>query len=65
MIFTLETVYYTYCVFGNKGNWHEGHDSCKWPAAGSEDVQEDVLLHHAGRHAPATPHCTGGHDGEN
>lgn len=47
-----------------QGNRHEGHDSCKRPSTGSEDVQEDVLLHHAGWHATATPHCTGGHDGE-
>lgn len=47
-----------------QGNRDEGSDPGKWETQGPEDLQENVLLHHAGRHAAATPHCQGGHDGE-
>lgn len=44
--------------------WNEGADPGQWEAAGAEDLPQDVLLHHAGRHAAATPHGVGSHDGE-
>ena len=48
----------------SQGNRDEGSGPGKWETQGPADIQEDVLLHHAGRHAAATPHCTRGHDGE-
>ena len=42
----------------------EGSGPGKWETQGPADVQENVLLHHAGRHAAATPHRSRGHDGE-
>lgn len=51
-------------MFGKQGNWHEGDHPGERSAEGSEDLQEDVLLHHAARHAAAASHCEGGHDGE-
>lgn len=47
-----------------QGDRHEGPDHGEWSSKGLEDLQEDVLLYHAGWHAAATPHCEGGHDGE-
>lgn len=47
-----------------QGNRDEGSNSGKWETQGPEDIQENVLLHHAGGHAAATSHCTRGHDGE-
>lgn len=47
-----------------QGNGDEGSDSCEWETQGLADIQENVLLHHAGRHVAATPHCKRSHDGE-
>ena len=52
------------CVCVLQGNRDEGPDLGEWEAQRVEDLQEDVLLHHAGRHAAAPPHHQGGHDGE-
>lgn len=51
-------------IFCSKqGDWHEGPDHGERSSEGLEDLQEDVLLHHAGWHAAAAPHYQGGHDG--
>lgn len=47
-----------------QGVWNEGADPGQWEAAGTEDLPQDVLLHHAGRHPAAAPHGAGSHDGE-
>lgn len=47
-----------------QGVWHEGADPGQREAAGTEDLPQDVLLHHAGRHAAPTPDGVGSHDGE-
>lgn len=55
------------CVFvflAAQGNRDEGSDPGKRETQGPADIQENVLLHHAGRHAAATPHCSRSHDGE-
>ncbi|KAF6728776.1 ATP-binding cassette sub-family G member 4 [Oryzias melastigma] len=46
-----------------QGNGHEGHDPGERSSTGPSDLQEDVLLHHAGRYAAASPHSEGSHDG--
>lgn len=47
-----------------QGNRDEGSDPGQRSTSGPEDVQENVLLHHAGGHAAATPDSERGHDGE-
>lgn len=47
-----------------QGVWNERADLGQWEAERAEDLPQDVLLHHAGRHAAATPHGAGSHDGE-
>lgn len=47
-----------------QGDGHEGSNPGQWPPEGPADLPEDVLLHHAGRHAAAAFDHQGGHDGE-
>lgn len=47
-----------------QGNWNEGSDSGQRETTRSEDLQENVLLHHAGGHTAASPDSCRGHDGE-
>lgn len=42
----------------------KGSNPGKRKTQGSEDLQENVLLHHAGGCSAATSHPQGGHDGE-
>lgn len=51
-------------MFWKQGDRDEGPDHGERSTEGPEDLQEDVLLHHAGRHAAASSDSTGGHDGE-
>lgn len=41
----------------------EGGDPDQQPTQRPALLQEGFLLHHAGRHAAASPHCARGHDG--
>lgn len=47
-----------------QGDGHEGGSPHQWHAPGPALLPEGLMLHHAGRYAAASPHCSGGHDGE-
>ena len=47
-----------------QGDGDEGSDPGERAAPGPQDLPEDVLLHHAGRHAAAPPLHPRSHDGE-
>lgn len=59
-----EVVWSTDLTMFSQGIWDEGAGPGKWTAAGSANLPEDVMLHHAGRHVAAASHSAGSHDGE-
>lgn len=56
IIYSMSALYV--CLPVSQGNRNEGSDPGKQETQGSADIQENVLLHHAGGHAAATPHST-------
>lgn len=43
-----EIIFPVFNFLCEQGDGHEGSDSGERPTEGPEDLQEDVLLHHAG-----------------